>query len=399
MKSIELHRQCPRANGSWSLSEPFRFTRPAGLLSWSGIFAVAIVFFAAPRARSDGPAIDVTPRGPARLCGWMLAEGKVDFAHDACQLSAGTRLVYTEYEQRDFVLRLKYRTIGPQPAQLVIYYRSRFQAGMRRPVGSFVRLGYCVPTVRGQTADAPAWTDVRMRITGRSGSLEINGRQVAVISRAPCCFGHIALGVEAVGATAIAVKQIDISELGYTPLLNGRDLSGWEGADQDASLCWQTEGDKLVCTGAKGPWLRSLQSFGDFNLRLEYKLQEGGNSGVYIRVPPDGRHHGAGAGVEIQVLDDQADRYRKLKPYQFSGSVYAVVAAKPRVARPAGNWNSLEINCRADRYTIRQNGVVVVDADAEDAPELGQRRMAGRLGLQNHSEAVWFRHLRIGPSR
>jgi hypothetical protein len=134
-------------------------------------------------------------------------------------------------------------------------------------------------------------------------------------------------------------------------------------------------------------------------LRLQYRVRDGGNSGVYIRVPEDGNHHGPGAGIEVQVLDDASPRYAKLKPYQFSAGLYAVVAPEPRVSRNAGEWNSLEINCRGKHYTVIHNGVTVVDASDQEFAELGERRIQGFLGLQNHSERVWFRDIRIGPAR
>jgi hypothetical protein len=69
-------------------------------------------------------------------------------------------------------------------------------------------------------------------------------------------------------------------ESGYRPLFDGRTLAGWEGGGQPAEKCWKVEEGTIVCTGEKGPWLRSVEQFGDFNLRLEYKLKPGGNSGV-----------------------------------------------------------------------------------------------------------------------
>lgn len=187
-------------------------------------------------------------------------------------------------------------------------------------------------------------------------------------------------------------------------LFNGKDLTGWEGAGSDASACWMVEDGLLVCTGQKGPWLRSKEQYGDFNLRLEYKLKPGGNSGVYVRVPKDGDHRGRDlnggkpSGVEIQILDDADPRYAKLKDYQYSGSVYAIAPAKQRVSLPAGSWNTLEINCLDSRYKITHNGTVIIDADEAEFPELKNRESKGYLGLQNHSEHVWFRNVRIGPA-
>lgn len=184
---------------------------------------------------------------------------------------------------------------------------------------------------------------------------------------------------------------------GFTSLFDGRTLHGWQPASGRADPCWKVEHGLLVCSGGRGSWLRSTRQYADFNLRLEYKLKPGGNSGVYVRVPRDGSHHGRGAGVEIQILDDAHPRYAGLKPYQYCGSVYAIAPARRRVGLPPGQWNRLEINCRGDHYRVKHNGQLVVDADAGRFPELKQRREKGFLGLQNHREEIWFRRLRIGP--
>ena len=89
-------------------------------------------------------------------------------------------------------------------------------------------------------------------------------------------------------------------------------------------------------TGKPGSWLRHEKTWDDFNLRLEYRLKPAGNSGVYIRVPQDGNHHGAGAGIEVQILDDQHPKYQDLKPYQYSGSLYAIEPAKSHPGRDPG---------------------------------------------------------------
>jgi hypothetical protein len=184
---------------------------------------------------------------------------------------------------------------------------------------------------------------------------------------------------------------------GFSSLFNGRSLAGWESTGGDATPCWKVDRGILVCTGSKGPSLRTTEEFGDFCVRLEYKLGPGGNSGVYLRVPADGNHHDAGSGIEVQILDDGAERYRNLQPYQCCGSIYGIATAKKHVASPVGEWNTLEINCLGHSYRIVHNGVVVVDASADDYPELKERRVRGYLGLQNHREEIWFRNLILGP--
>jgi len=87
-----------------------------------------------------------------------------------------------------------------------------------------------------------------------------------------------------------------------------------------------------------------------------------------------------------------------LKAYQYSGSLYAIAAASERVGRAAGEWNNLEIDCSAQRYLVVHNGIVVINANAEQHPELNERNLRGFLGLQNHSTEVAFRNIRLAPS-
>jgi hypothetical protein len=182
----------------------------------------------------------------------------------------------------------------------------------------------------------------------------------------------------------------------FKSLFDGHDLNGWEGVTSDAAVSWKVADGTIECTGQRGTWLRSKDQYGDFNLRLEYKLLPGGNSGIYLRVPADGAHR-EGGGAEIQILDDAADRYRTIEPAQYCGSIYKVSPATQHVSRKAGEWNTLEINCQGTSYRVVHNGVLIVDATADGFPELKERFTKGYLGLQNHDEAVWFRNLRIGP--
>lgn len=186
-------------------------------------------------------------------------------------------------------------------------------------------------------------------------------------------------------------------EDGYTSLFDGRTLEGWEpvgGAPDN----WIVDDGRLVCQGKGGGWLSTKKTYGDFSLKLEYQIGPGGNSGVFIRSPRTG--DAAYTGMEIQILDDNADQYRELKPFQYAGSLYGVVAAERGHIQPPGHWNTLEITAKGRKVTVAQNSVTVVEADLDAHPEAveahpGIQRPDGYIGLQSHSDRVEFRNIRV----
>jgi Domain of Unknown Function (DUF1080) len=186
----------------------------------------------------------------------------------------------------------------------------------------------------------------------------------------------------------------------FRSIFNGHDLAGWSAIGAGASQDWLVRDGCLVCQGKHHSWLRSSREYGDFRLVLEYQVAEGANSGVYVHVPADGNHHRdrsslPPAGFEIQILDDHASRYAGLKDYQYSASLYDIAGAAPRVSKPAGEWNTLEIQCVGLHVTVLHNGVRVVDARPERFPLLALRNRQGYLGLQSHNGVVRFRNLQI----
>jgi hypothetical protein len=320
---------------------------------------------------------------------------------------SGNGFVRTLGRYRDFVLELDYRARQKEKYDAGIYIRAELPPeGRPWPAQYQINLkqGDELNLIRFPQAKSAGlvkpndWNHVRLTVAGTRAKMEINGQPAWETDGLTAPDGYIGLQIEAPLGGQFEFKNITVIEPGYTSLFDGRSLAGWEGAGQPAEKCWQVEGGLLACTGEKGPWLRSAQQYDDFNLRVEYKLKPGGNSGVFIRVPENGDHHGDGAGIEVQVLDDAAGRYRNLKPYQYTGSLYAIVPANQHVGREPGTWNALEINCRGTKYHVVHNGVLIVAADDTTAPELKGRLTKGYLGLQNHSEEVWYRNLRIGPA-
>jgi len=185
---------------------------------------------------------------------------------------------------------------------------------------------------------------------------------------------------------------------GFTSLFNGNDLSGWQGMGGSASN-WEVKDGVLSCTGKSGSkWIATKEEFSDFELRLEFKIPVNGNSGVFIRAPRNGAPWVAG--MEIQVLDDYGPKWNKLKPAQYTGSIYAVCPPSVRASKKAGEWQSMRIRCKGSACEVWLNDKPIVKADLRELAErnsrvAGLKRTSGFIGLQNHASPVHYRNLMI----
>lgn len=199
--------------------------------------------------------------------------------------------------------------------------------------------------------------------------------------------------------TALPAAAADVeAPKGFTPLFNGKDLIGWElkQSKGDIKDCWSVNEGILTCKAGTG-WISTDKQYGNFVLRVEWRVQEGGNSGVFLRVPGvvEGKSPSM-TGMEIQILDDNSAKYKgKLKPYQFSGSIYTFVPCSKPVFKGVKTWNTFEITAKGDKVTVVYNGEKVSEADMNTSAEFAKRPLKGFIGLQNHGSAVEFRKVEI----
>jgi Domain of Unknown Function (DUF1080) len=187
----------------------------------------------------------------------------------------------------------------------------------------------------------------------------------------------------------------------FIRLFDGKSLAGWTSIGGKPGN-WRVERGLLVTPGDGKGWLSTNRAYGDFILKLEYRVGPSGNSGVLIRAP----HKGDPSfdGMEIQILDDDAPAYRALQPNQYTGSVYGVIASKRGHTRPPGEWNAMVIRAVGPKITVELNGAIVIDGDVSKHPEASPRhngvtRPRGFLGLQSHSEPVQFRNIEVREIR
>jgi len=133
-------------------------------------------------------------------------------------------------------------------------------------------------------------------------------------------------------------------------LFDGTNLNQWVGDTSGYRL----EGGNIVVhpEGHGAGNLYTKDEYSDFIYRFEFKLTPGANNGIGIRAPLEG--DAAYDGMEIQVLDNDADIYKNLQVYQYHGSVYGVIPAKRGFLKPLGEWNEEEIAIQGNKIKVTQ---------------------------------------------
>ncbi|MEZ6073972.1 MAG: DUF1080 domain-containing protein [Pirellulales bacterium] len=188
------------------------------------------------------------------------------------------------------------------------------------------------------------------------------------------------------------------ADSGFVPLFDGATLNGWLGAVDG----YEAAEGAIVCIAERGGNLFTQHEYANFVLRFEFKLPPGGNSGIGLRAPLEGRT--SRVGIECQVLDDGHEKFANIKPWQRHGSIYGIVPAQPGHLKHAGEWNEQEILFDGTHVKVTLNGCVIVDADlAEyiDKPTLdgrdhpGLKRTSGHIGFLGHGHRVAYRNIRV----
>ncbi len=175
---------------------------------------------------------------------------------------------------------------------------------------------------------------------------------------------------------------------GFIALNNGKDFSGWWYPFEKNSFIVNAEGDfEFKEQGGKAILTRNR--YDNFILRLDYKIAEGGNSGVFLRAPRAARQ--SKIGMEFQIHGDVGAPIGD----DMTGAIYLVVAPKVNATNPPMTWNSLEIELNGSHMKATLNGQVVHDFDMDTVEELKYRLKDGFIGLQDHDHFVAFRNVRI----
>lgn len=208
---------------------------------------------------------------------------------------------------------------------------------------------------------------------------------------------------------------------GWVLLFDGKTSEGWRGNNRpDFPGGWQIVDGTLQCKGSgegeagakDGGDIITTKEFSNFRLKLEWKISEGGNSGIfYLGKEVEGWPIYKTA-PEMQVLDNDKhpDARAGKDGNRQAGSLYDLIPAVPQNAKAVGKWNTVEIEVYKGSVWHRQNGETVLEyhlwtddwekmvADSKFPglnPEWVNVAKSGVIGLQDHGDDVWYRNIKI----
>jgi len=170
-------------------------------------------------------------------------------------------------------------------------------------------------------------------------------------------------------------------ENGWVTLFNGKDLSGWK---KNGDEKWIVEKGTILCESAanKYGYLTTDKTYRDFDLRLKFKGEAAGDSGLFFHARITGIDPEHGPDIEgMQVEVDPGVGKHTGGLYESGGRGWvAMPKAEGEAALKAGEWNDLEVSVRGNHIVVRLNGVQVTDYN-DASPKFSD----GVIGLQIHT--------------
>ncbi len=220
--------------------------------------------------------------------------------------------------------------------------------------------------------------------------------------------------------SSLVTKDTTNTAAGTSPtlLFDGKTLVGWHtyGKDKPGSA-WGVDSGTIHLKPATskgyqtegGGDLVTNDEYGNFDLKLDWKISKGGNSGVILFVHEDTTKYKEtwNTGLEMQVLDNARHPDAKI-PKHRAGDLYDLITSTPETVKPAGEWNAVEVKSNNGKLDFYLNGVhtlsttiwddnwkkLIAGSKFKDMPDFGTFKK-GHIALQDHGFEVWYRNITI----
>jgi len=212
----------------------------------------------------------------------------------------------------------------------------------------------------------------------------------------------------------VAVTQLAIAQKGFKPLFDGKTTTGWHTYNKTTvGSAWEVEDGAIHMSPAKkgkegGGDLVTDKEYGNFHLKLEWKVAPKANSGVIFYVHEDPKYKQTYlTGPEMQVLDNDGHPDGKITKHR-AGDLYDMVKSSNEPVKAVGEWNKAEIISNKGKLTFILNGVKVVNTTVWDdnwkALIAGSKfakwegfgtYKTGKIALQDHGDEVWYKNIMI----
>ena len=233
------------------------------------------------------------------------------------------------------------------------------------------------------------------------------------------CFAIISCAPKSVEQEELMneLTQQEIDE-GWVLLFDGKTSEGWRGYNKETfpEAGWEIVDGTIHCIASGrgeaglGGDIITEKTYKNFELKLEWKISEGGNSGIFYMGKEKEDQPIWQTAPEMQVLDNERhpDATKGKEGNRQAGALYDLIPAVPQNAKPAGEWNEVKIYVNEGLVEHWQNGEMVLEyhlwtpdwkkmvqeSKFAEYPDFGEYQ-EGHIGLQDHGNDVWFRNINI----